>query len=900
MLNHAPIPRKLTILCLVFAIPIIFLAALLVIQFQKDFKFTDQEIIGNRYIVEIRGGLDRVFALQYTAKADADAAAAELKAWHERFETLRKEFDGPLNSAAASSAASSNVSDYSESARATAFGAARPIISSLVDLVTRVADQSNLILDPELGSYYVMISLVESVPVLLSTLNLASDLTINRPDALSWEAEDVIEVKQLVKDSANLVKKLGTALKTSYENDPSGAVAAVMTAPLQALASAFEAYTDEMEMVLAAQRRVESRDRTLLRQRWTALDDSIFAFWSRLGEAMDTLLARRSTQMHFDFFVNLAIVGAALIVALLLAWRIGSSIGRPMTQLKAIMTDLAEGDITVQIPYQDRRDEIGGMAQSLAVFKDTTVASIRLRAALEAVSTPVIVTDETRTAVAANAAAREHFDAHAEAIAAEIPGFSTESLVGSPVDVLYQGAPAVQARLDALDAPLTDTVILGRRTHDVTISPVESDRGIRLGTVMEWRDRTDRLAVESEVRTLVDASVAGDFSKRADVSSKTGFMRELSERMNELVSTVDDSLHQLVAISAALAEGSLSRRIEQEYQGSFELLRNAMNGMADRLTDTIRGIHVTGQAVHIAAGEISRGSEDLASRTEQQAASLQETAAAMEELTVTVRQNSDNAKRAKQLADDARGAAEKGGQLVDPAVQAMGQIEQSSEKISDIISVIEEIAFQTNLLALNAAVEAARAGDAGRGFAVVASEVRALAQRTSGASKEIKELITRSNHQVKNGASLVNDAGRSLQDILMAVRKVVDTVGEISASSQEQAAGLEEINAAVAQMDGMTQQNAALVEESATAAQSMAHQAQELVRIVSFFKLEEGDLDETPHAPASAPVARLEPRRRAANSVAEALPTRAAGRGRQATRKKGDATLAEDQDWSSF
>jgi methyl-accepting chemotaxis protein len=243
--------------------------------------------------------------------------------------------------------------------------------------------------------------------------------------------------------------------------------------------------------------------------------------------------------------------------------------------------------------------------------------------------------------------------------------------------------------------------------------------------------------------------------------------------------------------------------------------------------------------VNSASSEISAGSNDLSQRTEQQASSLEETAASMEEITGTVRQNSENARNANQLSAEARDVAERGGKVVGDAVSAMTTIEKSSQKISDIISVIDEIAFQTNLLALNAAVEAARAGDAGKGFAVVASEVRSLAGRSASASKEIKALIMESSGQVKIGAELVNQAGRTLEGIVESVKKVAEIISDIANASAEQSTGIDEINAAISQMDEMTQQNAALVEENTAAAQSLVQQSQALESVMNFFKLNE-------------------------------------------------------------
>ena len=290
-----------------------------------------------------------------------------------------------------------------------------------------------------------------------------------------------------------------------------------------------------------------------------------------------------------------------------------------------------------------------------------------------------------------------------------------------------------------------------------------------------------------------------------------------------------------------IAKGDLSRRWEVNSNDELGRMLQDMNAMADALTEVVSD--VTGGSIMItsAASQISSGNMDLSQRTEEQASSLEETASSMEEMTSTVKQNADNADQASQLAQTARDQAEAGGTVVSQAVTAMGEINTSSSKIADIISVVEEIAFQTNLLALNAAVEAARAGEQGRGFAVVASEVRVLAGRSADAAKEIKSLIEDSVNKVKAGSDLVDKSGETLQEIVTGVKKVTDIVFEIAAASQEQSSGIDQVNKAVTQMDEMTQQNASLVEEAASASEAMGEQAQELKALVSFFKLSERD-----------------------------------------------------------
>jgi methyl-accepting chemotaxis protein len=311
--------------------------------------------------------------------------------------------------------------------------------------------------------------------------------------------------------------------------------------------------------------------------------------------------------------------------------------------------------------------------------------------------------------------------------------------------------------------------------------------------------------------------------------------------------------------------GDLTRRVDLDGKsGEIHDLCAGVNALVDNLAAVVGQIKESAQAINTAAREISSGNADLSARTEQQAASLEETASSMEELTSTVRQNAENARQANQLAIGAADVASRGGQVVSEVVTTMSAIHGSSRKIVDIISVIDGIAFQTNILALNAAVEAARAGEQGRGFAVVAAEVRSLAQRSAGAAKEIKTLINDSVEKVGNGTMLVEQAGKTMQEIVTSVKRVTDIMGEITAASQEQSSGIEQINQAVTQMDETTQQNAALVEEISASARSLEEQSTGQVAAVREFVLDAGDKDQSAVVRPAAPPARPAPARPAA------------------------------------
>jgi aerotaxis receptor len=308
-----------------------------------------------------------------------------------------------------------------------------------------------------------------------------------------------------------------------------------------------------------------------------------------------------------------------------------------------------------------------------------------------------------------------------------------------------------------------------------------------------------------------------------------------------LMRAVVRPLRDVEDVAMAISSGDLSRRIDVTTDDEIGRVLQAFKNVGGNLRGIVSDVRVGSNAISQSSQEVAAGGNDLSQRTQEQASALEETASSMEEMTSTVKQNADNARQANQLAAGARDQAEKGGAVVSKAVAAMDEINASSKKIADIISVIDEIAFQTNLLALNAAVEAARAGEQGRGFAVVASEVRNLAQRSAAAAKEIKGLINDSVDKVATGTELVDASGKTLTEIVDSVKKVTDIVAEIAAASQEQSAGIDQVNKAVMQMDEMTQQNAALVEESSAAARSLEEQGQKLQELMGFFRLGAND-----------------------------------------------------------
>ncbi len=553
--------------------------------------------------------------------------------------------------------------------------------------------------------------------------------------------------------------------------------------------------------------------------------------------------------------------GAVVLIVLGLSWLIGNRITLPLRQATHVAESIARGKLDSRIGEQ-AHDEPGRLLESMARMQEQLHAVISGQREM----------------------ARRH-DAGSTGYRMDETAFPGEYGL-----MVHETNTLVGAHVQTMDAVLAVVQRYAQGDLSADIARYPGEKAAITATVDAVKQNLGN--INGEIQRLAAAAAAGDFSQRGDTARFDHDFRRMIGHLNAMMQVSDDNLGKLSQLLSAIAEGDLTARMHGDFQGVFATMRDDANATVAQLTQIVGQIQEAAGSINLAAGEIATGNSDLSRRTEQQAANLEETAASMEELTSTVRQNAEHARQANQLAIGAHTVATQGGHVVGEVVTTMAAIQTSSKKIAEIISVIDGIAFQTNILALNAAVEAARAGEQGRGFAVVASEVRTLAQRSAGAAKEIKGLIDDSVGKVAEGSQLVNQAGATMGEIVASVQRVTDIMAEISAASQEQSAGIDQVNQTVVQMDETTQQNAALVEEATAAARAMEEQATQLADAVAIFRLD-NQVAQAVSAVTARTIAGMPPVRPASR------PTPAAPRAATPMRP-ARSTPADDGNWQEF
>jgi len=602
----------------------------------------------------------------------------------------------------------------------------------------------------------------------------------------------------------------------------------------------------------------------------------------RLGEALgeyelaQARAAHEAAQTRFNTVVTLVLGG--LLLAALAGWQLSAlivrSVTHPLAQARQVFQRIAEGRYDTPVDIRGT-DELADLLHQLRAMQNRLAADVsavrrladengRIRSALDKASTNVMIADNDGNLIYLNESVRAMFGAAEADIRRELPNFSAAALRGGNFDAFHKDPGRIRDLIAGLRGEHRAEIRLGGRVFGQVTNPVFDTDGARLGTVVEWSDRTQQVQVEQDLATILEAASQGDFSRRTALEGKQGFSRDAAEHINTLMEIVSRGLEETARVLGSLSRGDLTAKVGGEPRGMFAQLKDDTNTCVDTLREMAVRIKESAGVLSAAAGEIAVGNADLSARTERQASNLQETAASMEEISGSVRQNADSARAANELARDADQVALRGAEVVNRVVVTMHDIQAGSRKIAEITGLIDGIAFQTNILALNAAVEAARAGEQGRGFAVVAAEVRSLAQRAALAAKEIKVLVDDAQQAVGAGAAQAHEAGETLGDLLTAFRRLGGIVADMSSATREQSNSVMQVTEAMAQLDEGTQQNAALVEQAAANAESLREQAVLLAEQVAAFRVGETPAAVVPAArPAAAAVASLSAARRA-------------------------------------
>jgi methyl-accepting chemotaxis protein len=546
------------------------------------------------------------------------------------------------------------------------------------------------------------------------------------------------------------------------------------------------------------------------------------------------------------FFIMLVCVGLSSLIGLFFS----KSFVRPILRLNDAVDRMLNGK-EVQLLEQNRSDELGELARTLAQIYKMGQSAQQVQTALDNAQSPIVMLDKDLSIRYTNHSFQKTFSKSKEYLNKHYPAVNIHNLIGIEFSVFHGGKTEMfRERLSQMSTETRIKLVMGEREFSIIITPIFGKNGEREGFITEWDEKTEErrqeriLAeeqkkeneIEEKISQVIGVIARGDFSARLTLHDNRPFIQSVAKNINILCQVVEGFIENVSNSLEAVAEGDLTQKVTGDYQGRLSDMQSALNQTIERIALMINEIIELGGNIQSAGHEIAQDAEDLSIRTESQATSIEETVATMEKISESIRMNAQNAQKANILSQEALKQAEMGGAVVHNAVSAMTNLEKGSHRITEIVSVIDSIASQTNLLALNAAVEAARAGEAGKGFAVVATEVRSLASRCSKAAQDIGSLITESNQNVNESVNLVHATGEALTAIVTAVSSVATTISSISEASKEQASGVIGITSNINQVDQMTQQNALLAEKSASASRGMNQKVSKLSQLVQYFK----------------------------------------------------------------
>ena len=863
-IKNLTIKYKISLLVVLLLLPTIMLSTLFVSEKNVNIDFAAQELKGLEYVTPLKHLLTGIVEhrtlldsnLQTSAYRDANAPTlqqsnnavnetikiidaidlryGQLFNSSERWQKIKQEWLQLVTQVAPASV-EVNLDQHNR------------VIEQISELLVYVSDKSNLTLDPEADTYYLMMLVSVRLPELTDYIYDFRNVSIYSA-AKGGELVEKTKIQLAIYNQRlmNRYKKIEHDLSAVYEANPE--LKETLSVKEKAFSKDFLALLEQIQRDVYTPKTLNTSLAPQIASSGTLSINSINALYDLSNSVLKTRLEGRIAGLEQSKLLQLGSVFLVLVLVIVIAILIVRYFTSAFTQITQTFSKIGEGNFRNTIDL-DGQDELGDLQRNMQVMqinlnvnlsetRDQARKAIRAQRALDNVSSCVMVANSNLEIIYLNKTIKNLFENAETDIRQELPEFQADKLLGANIDIFHKKPEHQRALLNKLQGSHISLITIANRHFSVNVNPVLDIDGQRIGTVAEWLDRTHEVRIEQEIEAMVDSVKSGELTNRLDLDDKQGFFLKLCQGINAFSDVIENVFTDINQTMEAMADGDLTHRINSDYQGVYLKSKNDINATIDKLSDVFGQVIESASFINNSSQEIASGNNNLSQRAEQQASSLEETAASMEQLTSTVRNNAQNAQQANLVANNARELAENGGSVVNAAVSAMQEINESSNRIADIIGVIDEIAFQTNLLALNASVEAARAGEQGRGFSVVATEVRNLAQRSATAAKESKELIQNSVERVRSGTEFVYETGKALSEIVTAVKKVGDIVAEIAAASVQQSAGIGQVNQAVSQLDEITQQNAALAEQASAASVSMSDLSTTMVDLLAFFTID--------------------------------------------------------------